>query len=289
MAEGFQITIKSFMDLVPTFNGEDPNGLTKFLQSTDALMLKGFDQENPNCEKNQYLLRFIRSKIIDKADQKLTPLDDSITDYPTLKAALSKCYTDPRSLSTLIREANRTKQNPHESAESFVQRFTLLRNAINKRIRSEYPNSDGTLRAAMDKMLITSFLYEVQGSIGQYLRTRQPETFIEIANYSTLYRTEQPKQSSPSKVPRTNPAPHNNFKSRPPQQQWQPRPHNGNDSNNQNKQHGQPFRNPNNFQNHNRQFQNNQSYHRPAGPTPMSGVQTIRHQHHNIEVDRNDA
>jgi hypothetical protein len=33
----FKITIKSFMDVVPNFNGQDPNGLTKFLQSTDAL------------------------------------------------------------------------------------------------------------------------------------------------------------------------------------------------------------------------------------------------------------
>ncbi|KAL1454617.1 hypothetical protein WDU94_010833 [Cyamophila willieti] len=164
---------------------------------------------SPNNSGNQDRTTFIRSKIVDKADQELTPLDDTIVDYPTLKAALSKCYTDSRSrCGTFIREANRTKQNnPHESAESFVQKFTLLKNTMNKRIRTKYPNSDGTLRAAIHKMLLTLFLYEVQGSIGQYLRTRQPKTFIEIANYSTLYRTKQSKHSSPYTGPRTNPSP----------------------------------------------------------------------------------
>ncbi|KAI5717274.1 hypothetical protein M8J77_003087 [Diaphorina citri] len=34
-----------------------------------------FVAQDPQGEQNQYILRFIRSKIVDKADQKLTPLD----------------------------------------------------------------------------------------------------------------------------------------------------------------------------------------------------------------------
>ncbi|KAL1454618.1 hypothetical protein WDU94_010834 [Cyamophila willieti] len=98
---------------------------------------------------------------------------------------------------------------------------------MNKRIRTKYPNSDGTLRAAIHKMLLTLFLYEVQGSIGQYLRTRQPKTFIEIANYSTLYRTEQSKHSLPYTGPRTNPSPFVN------QQLPSPGHHSPNNSGNQ--------------------------------------------------------
>lgn len=289
MAEEFRITIKSFMDLVPTFNGEDPNGLTKFLQSTDALIQKGFNPQDPRCEQNQYILRFIRSKIVDKADQRLTPLDDTIIDYPTLRAALCKCYTDPRNLSTLIREANRTKQNSNESAESFAQRFASLRNAIHKRIRTEYPTSDGTLKAALDKMLVTSFLYEVQGSIGNYLRTRQPETAIEIdieiANYSSLYRFEQYKHSSEPNPKKSQQQPLLHKK------QHAFRSHDGynNNSNfnNQNKSNPHFNKNPNpTFQN-NRQFYQKPNV--PSVPTPMSGVQTIRHQQHNLELEQMDT
>ncbi|KAI5714612.1 hypothetical protein M8J77_004998 [Diaphorina citri] len=185
------------------------------------------------------------------------------------------------------------RQYQNETAEAFAERFNALRNSVHKRIRLEYPTSDGTLKAALEKVLVTSFLYEVQGPIGQYLRTRQPETFIEInieiANYSTLYRFDHTK-STPQSGSRTNPHnPNSGFKPKNPpnttaQVQKHPtRPYdNYHNSNNFNKG-GTPFpRNPN----WNPNFQQNRP--KPPAPTPMSGVQSIK-QHHNIESEQPES
>lgn len=216
--------LKMYVDTIPHYTG-DPNSLSSFLSAGDFLFTT-YTQQNDNI-LNNYLIRTIRMKLIDRA-QILVGSRMELTTWEQIKAALSDCFGDKRNLECLEQDLFMATPLKNEHPLDFAKRLQVLRSSLAQKINSF---NDAQLDAATkliylrqyEQVCLRTFIRGLPGSLQSIIRLKNPNCIeeamtliVEEENFQysqNLYKAPVQLKTlpKPENLTRFNNVPQNNF------------------------------------------------------------------------------
>lgn len=163
-----------YLQIVPDFTGNQAL-LTEFITCSESILTQFYNQQNVNDFRNIFILKSIKNKIKGNAAQAIASYN--ISTWNDLKNALLATYSDKRDLQTLIIELCNLRQGSRKALDF----FTEIQNNLNLQVSyiNMHNNDAGVIATLIEnsqKLALRVFLKHLNGQLGDYLSTRNPDS-----------------------------------------------------------------------------------------------------------------
>lgn len=171
---------KEHFDLIPQFDGS-PQRLHFFLEVTQRLYDKFYNELAPDSFENFTLISGIKSKIISPAADHVISADS----FDEIKNALLNAYTDKRDHFTLVIELVNLRQSEGETAFKFHEKVLKISNLIAAYLENHNVPHANILLENYKKLALRCFLLHLKEPLGSLMRTRQPDDLSTALSWLT--------------------------------------------------------------------------------------------------------
>lgn len=162
-----------YLQILPDFDGNQ-SLLSEFITISEQLINRFYNPNDANDFQNTLILRSIKNKV--KGDAAISIASYNITTWLNLKNALLATYSDKRDLQTLIIELCNMRQGnlkPLEFYSKVQDNLNLQTSYVNMHSAA---NEINVLIENSRKLALRVFLKHLNGSLGDYLSTRNPDS-----------------------------------------------------------------------------------------------------------------
>lgn len=209
MANHFQ---EYYLKMIPEFDGE-PANVGNFINACNLVMNQFYNANDPNLYLNHFLLNFIQSKLTGQARAIIST--KNITDWLSLRQAITENFTDQRDDTSLLSELLTLKQKQNEDALSFSNRCRYIEQLLISNLTcNEADQNTRVLKAQIySQQTLKAFLGGLRNPLGMVVRSTNPvniETALKfiLSEENYEYRDtmfQKTKHSPNNNSNRTNP------------------------------------------------------------------------------------
>lgn len=181
-----QLKIPDAIKDLPTFKG-DKNGLYDFIQNVEEILTICRPACNNNPTYTSIIIRAIRNKIIDDANDVLLMYGTEIN-WDQIRANLILHYADKRDETSLIRDLHRLSQGS-DTVEKFFSRIIDILNTMTNGANINTPRDENRLtvitakQSLYNSMCLSVFLAGLREPMGSMIRAMRPTTLPEAFSF----------------------------------------------------------------------------------------------------------
>lgn len=163
-----------YLKMIPEFDGE-PANVGNFINSCNLIMNQFYNANDPNLYLNHFLLNFIQSKLTGQARAIIST--KNITDWNSLKTAITENFTDQRDDTSLLSELLSLKQRANEDALSFSNRCRYIEQLLISNLSCNEQNANTrVLKATIySQQTLKAFLGGLRNPLGMVVRSTKPQ------------------------------------------------------------------------------------------------------------------
>lgn len=215
------VNIPNFViNAIPVYEG-DQFTLPLFIAACENFLTSFLDNENLQCQKNQWLLRVIVSKLDGRAKLLIGSREDA-TSWPRIKELLLQYFSDQRDEDCLARDLMMLKSDSREHPYNFGMRIQDLKGILQTKLRLTIAdeNTRRIKNQIYDKIALQTYLHGLQGQLGLSVRLQKPDNLeaamayvIEEQNY--VYGEKQMRSIQSNSLSKPSITPQVNFPFRP--------------------------------------------------------------------------
>lgn len=215
------VNIPSFViNAIPVYEG-DQFTLPLFIAACENFLSSFLDNQNPQCQKNQWILRVIVSKLEGRAKLLIGSREDA-TSWPRIRELLLQYFSDQRDEDCLARDLMMLKSDSREHPYNFGMRIQDLKGILQTKLRLTIPdeNTRKIKNQIYDKIALQTYLHGLHGQLGLAVRLQKPTNLeqamahvIEEQNY--VYGEKQMRSIQSNSLGKPNFTPQASFPFRP--------------------------------------------------------------------------
>ena len=171
-----QISVRDYLDLIPTFDGQ-PTRLSTFINACENVLPLMAPNNEP--ARISFTMMHIRNKLVGKAATLLAARN--FTTFPELKTLLVSLFGDQRNEEALLSDLNTLRQQQRETALQFADRCIDIRCLLLSKLSCQtVPEQIKMMKIDLyNNFTLRAFLTGVNSQLSHLLRCRKPTNIEE--------------------------------------------------------------------------------------------------------------